>query len=718
MDADDEGEILENSAENTQEEYICQSCRRSFKTERGRKAHERSCQERVDGSPDDALIDEEDGEMEVKGHSENRGSRLLDMDAIKEQLLRERELLEDARSQDQEMREHLIDELSQVRGERHKLESERTKAAELEKEIKEVQRAREEEEIRLLKMARAEWEKERGVSRRDGPGEYAMPEMVEGENGDVLDSYEEEALPPMLETSGDLVDESEMAPLREKIEELANAVRRLEASADSNLAVALTDAEERLGNVEKSVEERFAVLAEEFSTRNDAKGTKRMENDIKKIDERTMDIIEEVGFGESMDVSKIPPNILNIVYQSTLNDVVLRIRAELGAHDSDEVLNATLEDIRTKTSGSELFMIDGGRLKTRNLVKTLEQKLVSAKQIQTTYSEILAKLLEFIPGYKPKNFRAMIKLKSQEYAVDKSTQLVYKTERLSESIKSMNNMIIALQSSVSSIPSQFQESLEERAEKSHVAVLEERIEAMEEKLESIQDGKAPVLEVDDVDGSDDEPVDDSDGEIMESGDSKEEEVKEKASPWASSGVIELGGDDDVAEPEEEDTHDLDEKDTRDDDADDYMKDLDDDESESDDLADGDDEGTEAEEDENSTDEDEEDETLDVDDLASDEEEDDANEDTASGDKEDEPEDETPLVEEDELPEALLDADEDVQMVYSTIPENGATSKRLAREIKTMDEEKVLKALDYLQENEMVSTTKRGRHVIYLRTSQE
>jgi hypothetical protein len=162
---------------------------------------------------------------------------------------------------------------------------------------------------------------------------------------------------------------------------------------------------------------------------------------MRKLDEKNEEILEEIGFGESMNVSKIPPRILESVYESTIEDIVNEIRKNRGSHDAESIINKTLEDIRTRTSGSELFYFDGRMLKTRNLANSIIHKLISARQVQTTYDELLRKLLEYLPGYKAKNFRAMIKLKSQEYAVDKTTMLLDRFSQFTEDINHLQNMV-------------------------------------------------------------------------------------------------------------------------------------------------------------------------------------------------------------------------------------------------------------------------------------
>jgi septation ring formation regulator EzrA len=110
-------------------------------------------------------------------------------------------------------------------------------------------------------------------------------------------------------------------------------------------------------------------------------------------------------------------------------------------HDTEAVINQTLEEIRFRTSGSELFKYEGGKLKLRNLGKYINQKSISAKQIHTAFNELLSKLVEKIPDYEPKNFKAMIKIKSQEYSLDKVTGIYDNFKRIETEFKEVNKQI-------------------------------------------------------------------------------------------------------------------------------------------------------------------------------------------------------------------------------------------------------------------------------------
>jgi len=186
------------------------------------------------------------------------------------------------------------------------------------------------------------------------------------------------------------------------------------------------------------------------SKRDERAYLRQFQDSLGRLEEKVSNIIEEVGFGESLDVGKIPPNIIKIVYEATLDDIVDEMKYQLGSSDTESIINKVLDEIRTRTSGSELFFYDDDRLKTRNLVESIENRLISAKQIQTTYGELLSKLLEYVPNYKAKNFRAMIKVKSQEYAVDKTMHLIRDVEQLQKEFSIVQSTIKKISKTVDS----------------------------------------------------------------------------------------------------------------------------------------------------------------------------------------------------------------------------------------------------------------------------
>jgi hypothetical protein len=215
--------------------------------------------------------------------------------------------------------------------------------------------------------------------------------------------------------------------------------------------------------------------------------------DFQKMETKIIELGEEVGFGESLNVSKIPPNILEGVYEATLDDAVKALIRNIGPYDAETMILKILEDIRTQTSGSELFKYEEGKLRITDLAKSLESKSISAKQIQATYSEILNKIMEQNPSYKPKNFRAMLKIKSQEFAVDKASGL---SEVLNDIRRDVGK--------VQSIEDELNERLVELEEARNTLMSDVRV--IEQKLHELEAAKSAESPKSDSDDSREDKV--------------------------------------------------------------------------------------------------------------------------------------------------------------------------------------------------------------------
>ena len=212
---------------------------------------------------------------------------------------------------------------------------------------------------------------------------------------------------------------------------------------------------------------------------------------LDKLNFKVENLMEDVGFGEALDVSKIPPNILEIVYQFTLDDVTNALWKNLGSHDAEMLIRNTLEELRLRTSGSELFRFDGRYIVAKDLGRAIEKKLVSANQIHTTYDELLDKLLENLPRYKAKNFRAMIKVKSQEYAVDKITHILGEMTSVRENIANINRITVALSSSFASRLKQTEDNVNQKRD-AMKSEMDDRIGELNGLINTLRDTKVEV----------------------------------------------------------------------------------------------------------------------------------------------------------------------------------------------------------------------------------
>ena len=167
-----------------------------------------------------------------------------------------------------------------------------------------------------------------------------------------------------------------------------------------------------------------------------------------KLLKRVGNLEEIVGVEERVDVNKVPPTILQLVYQYTLDDAVKSLVKIMGVQESERILIDVLQDVRTKTSGTELFKYMNGRIITKDIAKAIEKKLISPKQIHLTYVEIVNKIKEYIPNYIPKNFASLIRVKGEEYAIETSTENRMRIEMNEINMEKLKNEISSLENSL------------------------------------------------------------------------------------------------------------------------------------------------------------------------------------------------------------------------------------------------------------------------------
>jgi hypothetical protein len=218
---------------------------------------------------------------------------------------------------------------------------------------------------------------------------------------------------------------------------------------------------EELNELRSSVD---VVSSTKLSTRFESivQRFKRIEEEYRKQSDKIANIISEIGIGEIIDVGKVPPDILEGVYEATLNDIIDEMMGHVGSQGIDRIISEILESIRLQTSGSELFYFDGKRVRTRKLAGYIEKKLISAKQVQTTYETFVHRLIEHTHNYQPKNFKAMVSIKSQEYAVNNSQIFRNEIDSMKEELDGMKSDIYRLEDVLNEKMNAYSKELDER----------------------------------------------------------------------------------------------------------------------------------------------------------------------------------------------------------------------------------------------------------------
>ncbi|MCK5560438.1 MAG: hypothetical protein KAJ51_07575 [Thermoplasmata archaeon] len=241
--------------------------------------------------------------------------------------------------------------------------------------------------------------------------------------------------PQQVAETGDGVSYEIFERLERELKELKN---KMNEKADQENVKQLIAQNEELSNINAKFSEVTKLIS-------------MTQKELKKVDIKLSEVLEDIGYEESLEITKVPPEILELVYETIIEDVIEKINHDLGAHDTEIAINKTLEEIRFRTSGSELFKFDSGKLKIKNLSKYIRQKSISAKQIHTTFEELLSKLIENVPDYQAKNFAAMIKIKSQELSLDR-------VMNIGDQFKTIEKNISNLETQLNKLGNNFHES--------------------------------------------------------------------------------------------------------------------------------------------------------------------------------------------------------------------------------------------------------------------
>ncbi len=247
--------------------------------------------------------------------------------------------------------------------------------------------------------------------------------------------------------------------VEEKIKKIEESLKN--RATTNMLSEMRKDIENRIEKIMMDIESKNSLRGNEIealrkeieSLKNDIKNLEKSNADrdeaisllrnyflkYEKLHKRLKNIEEVIGIEEEINVNKIPPSILRLVYQYTLNDAISSLRKYVGVSEAERIIKIVLQDVRTRTSGTELFKFSEGRIEAKDIERAIKKKLISPKQIHLTYLEIMNKIREYIPGYIPKNFASLLRTKGQEYAIETSTENRLRVEMIEHSFERLRN---------------------------------------------------------------------------------------------------------------------------------------------------------------------------------------------------------------------------------------------------------------------------------------
>lgn len=137
-----------------------------------------------------------------------------------------------------------------------------------------------------------------------------------------------------------------------------------------------------------------------------------------RVEARVEDISLHVGHREPVELSRVPPEILERSFQTALDELVGALAKVKGRDELERTLDEAIQDLRGRSKGSELFERQEARIVIRGLGAAVAKKLLSAKAAQTTFDEVERHLHAYVPGFKPRTLAAIIRARASDFAVD------------------------------------------------------------------------------------------------------------------------------------------------------------------------------------------------------------------------------------------------------------------------------------------------------------
>jgi hypothetical protein len=431
----------------------CQYCEKTFKSQRGRSTHERACKkkqrsrgttsgkERSVRTPPSSTAQasqeaaEISGELAVPPTEDEEGGLKVDF------------RMPDARYVSDPSYE-IKQLIAQMEEERKRWEDERKKF------LQQTEGLLVDDELKTTKGAPEPKGKKVPETEKVLMGEMKIAEELDDLKNEIQRKANIETIRDLVESEEDVT--RQLNGLDENVETLTTVLGEFSARTLDNLS----------------------SLGKKLDVKADIGELKVLREMIQRLDGKLEDVIEVVGYEESLNLTKIPPRILELVYQTTLDDVTAALIQTMGENETERLISRVMEEVRIRTSGSEMFRYQNPRFKINGVGESIEKGLISAKQLQMTYDEILKRMKEHIPHHQSKNFRAMIKVKSQEFAVEKTTQVA-------RELVSMQAEVQALRESISEVSNRMSHEIAEIASK--ISDINRKLNELEPDV----DGKKP-----------------------------------------------------------------------------------------------------------------------------------------------------------------------------------------------------------------------------------
>lgn len=190
----------------------------------------------------------------------------------------------------------------------------------------------------------------------------------------------------------------------------------------------LTYLEDRFSDMQKIMEDTLLqnsdslkVIKEDLSSTASNRDLSRLRKEFDLLHKKLGRLAreEDALSGRSLNAAKIPPDVLQITYSKTLNDLYGAMLDIYGDSEAEATVNSIRDNVRGFSAGVDFFRFENGTFVVKELSEAIQSRLVSTKQIHGTYIEIFKRIAEYVPNYESPDFRSFVETGSREYAVEK-----------------------------------------------------------------------------------------------------------------------------------------------------------------------------------------------------------------------------------------------------------------------------------------------------------
>jgi len=326
-----------------------------------------------------------------------------------------------------------------------------------------------------------------------------------GNSADIMDDSSVHSERPIPASAKSLIIVDDKSSLMNKQRKYVHAASGIESDSklsNSELITRLEDAETRYNELETRLfifEEKFNDMQKKMADELESSGDKlsTLENDLyskvhesdykqlrKDFDQfskrlRRVAQAEDSVNAESLDPTKVPPDVLEITYAKTLNDLYGAMISIYGDRESADMVETARDRVREFSAGVDFFRFENEVFVVRGLSDAISSKIVSVKQIHGTYVELFKMLFQHVPNYNSQDFRSFVETGSREYTIEKVVSHERHLEKIVSDLTEHKGELDNLTENVSFIAELQNNQLEETASNT------QQLEDIKEQMKSI-----------------------------------------------------------------------------------------------------------------------------------------------------------------------------------------------------------------------------------------